>query len=290
MKKTLLILGLATVGISSATASVIVNWGGDYVTTGNVNYNNAGNRAVSAVANAYPSGTGRSKSVSWNESTQLSPTASYSGTSATFYGGYFDSHDGTVTTAGSITATARITNSGTTDQLYYRFQTPSDATKTTVNVGGGISWLKSDFLSFSAGTPSFDSTSSLSMNIATISGSAAVRWAVKEGSQWYISNTSYTTNGAKSLSGVSLTGETWLAFDPATVNMLQPTGSYAAQTFSNITGVGYFGWANLTGSAATTTDIVLTSFAVDAVPEPATWALLVGSLTTVMILRRRRRA
>jgi len=54
--------------------------------------------------------------------------------------------------------------------------------------------------------------------------------------------------------------------------------------------VGYFGWANLTGTASTTTDIVLTSFAVDAVPEPTTWALLAGSLTTIMVLRRRRQA
>jgi len=285
MKKTLLILGLAVAGTYSANAALLVNWGGDYVIT-TTNYG----RSATSANNAYPSGTGRSKSVAWSESAAFNPSSGYSGTSSTFYGGYFASFDGTVSGSSSITIRARVENNGTTDQLNYRFQTPSDATKTTSNVGGGISWLKGDFLNFSAGTPSFDSTSSLNMSIQTISGSAAVRWMVQEGSQWYISNTAYTTAGAKSLSGASLLSETWLAFDPATVNMLEPTGTYAAQTFNNITGVGYFGWANLTGTASTTTDIVLTSFAVDAVPEPTTWALLAGSLTTIMVLRRRRQA
>jgi hypothetical protein len=70
----------------AAHAALLVNWGGDYVTA-NVNYS----RAVSSVATACPSGTGRSKSLGWSEGTVLNPTSGYSGVSSTFYGGFFAS-------------------------------------------------------------------------------------------------------------------------------------------------------------------------------------------------------
>lgn len=276
------ILALAAV-TDSANAALLVNWGGDYVSA-NANYS----RSASAVNTAYPSGTGRSKSVGWSEGTVLNPTSGYSGVSSTFYGGYYDSHDGTVTTTSNITAASRITDSGTADQLYYRFQTPTDASKTSITVGGGVSWLQNDFLNLSAATIVFDNTSSLNMNIRTLSGGIGVRWMVKDDTQWYISNTSYTTSGSKSLSGASLLAETWLAFNPGT-SLLEPTGTYATHTFADVSAVGYFGWGNLTGTASTTSDLVLTAFSangVDAVPEPS--AVLLGSLGMLALLRRRR--
>jgi hypothetical protein len=270
-------------GTCPSHGALLVNWGGDYV-TGNTNYS----RAVTSSSNAYPSGTGRSKSLAWSESTVLNPTSGYSGVSSTFYGGFFDSHDGTVTTAANITATNRINNSGSADQLYYRFQTPADTSKTTITVGGGISWVQDDFLALSTATIVFDSTSSLNMSIQTVSGGMGVRWMVKDDAQWYISNTSYTTSGSKSLSGASLLAETWLAFNPG-AGLLEPTGTYASHTFTDVSAVGYFGWANLTGTAATTSDLVLTAFSVDgveAVPEPST--VLLGGLGIMALLRRRR--
>jgi hypothetical protein len=256
------ITGSASFSVSTAIATLLVNWGGDYVAA-NTNYS----RTVSAVANAYPSGTGRSKSLAWSENTVLNPTSSYSGVSSIFYGGYFTSHDGTATTAANITASNRITNNTSLDQLYYRFQTPADTGKTATTAGGGISWVKNDFLALSAATIVFNSTSSLNMSIQTLSGGMGVRWMVKDGSQWYISNTSHTTTGSKSLSGASLLAESWLAFNPET-SLLEPTGTYAPHTFGSITAVGYFGWANLTGTAATTSDMVVTAFSANGVAAP----------------------
>jgi hypothetical protein len=285
-------LGL-TLLATSASADLVVNWGGNYVAA-NVIYA----RANTANAFAYPSGTGRSKVLAWSESTLLNPASGYSGTSASFYGGYFDSHDGTLTTAANITATARITDSGVTDQLYYRFQTPADANKTTVQVGGGISWLKADFLSLSDTTIALDASSSLSMNIVTLTTSApasqpapAVRWMIKDGAQWYVSSTSYTTTGSKSLSGASLLSETWLTFNPAS-SLFEPTGTYATHDFADITAVGYFGWVTLSTAAASTTDIVLNGFAANftaaAVPEPSTVTLALAGVAMLLVSRRRR--
>jgi hypothetical protein len=111
---------------------------------------------------------------------------------------------------------------------------------------------------------------------------------VKDDTQWYISNTSYTTAGSKSLSGASLLAETWLAFNPGT-SLLEPTGTYTSHTFADISAVGYFGWANLTGTAATTSDMVLTAFSangVESIPEPG--SPLLGGLGMLALLRRRR--
>lgn len=274
------LLTIATLSGGSANAALLVNWGGDYVSA-NVNFA----RSTANNAFAYPSGTGRSKVVAWNESTALSPSASYSGVSSTFYGGYFASHDGTVTNAPNITTSARITNSGTTDQIFLRLQTPADTSKTAASVGAGVAWLKSDFLNNSTATITFDTTSSLNITLQTLTSGADLRWMVKDGAQWYVSNTAHTTSGSKSLSGASLLAETWLAYNPGS-SLLEPSGTYASHNFTDITAVGYFGWMDISGTALTTSDIVVTAFSANAIPEP--YSALLGGLGLLALLRRRR--
>jgi len=46
--------------------------------------------------------------------------------------------------------------------------------------------------------------------------------------------------------------------------------------------------SNFVGALTTTSIVGFDEIRFTAVPEPATWALLAGSLTTVMVLRRRR--
>lgn len=281
MKTKLLTLStIAALSGGVAQAALLVNWGGDYV-TGNANFA----RATANNEFAYPSGTGRSKVVAWNESTALNPSASYSGVSSTFYGGYFSSHDGTNTTAPKITTTARITESGTTDRIYLRLQTPADTSKTAASVGAGVAWLKSDFLNNSTATITFDTTSSLNITLQTLTSGVDLRWMVKDGTQWYVSNTTNTTSGSKSLSGASLLAETWLAFNPST-SLLEPSGTYASHSFTNITAVGYSGWMDISSALLTTSDIVVTAFSVNAIPEPS--SALLGGLGLLAMLRRRR--
>jgi hypothetical protein len=281
MKAKLIALSVAAaLSAGSAHAALLVNWGGDYVTA-NVNFA----RSTTNNAFAYPSGTGRSKVAAWNESTALSPSSSYSGVSSTFYGGFFASHDGTVTNAPNITTSARIANSGTTDQIYLRLQTPLDASKTAASVGGGVAWLKSDFLNNSTATITFDTTSSLNITLQSLTSGAEVRWMIKDGTQWYVSNAAHTSSGSKSLSGASLLAETWLAYDPGS-SLLEPTGTFVSHNFTDITAVGYFGWMDISSSALTTTDIIVTAFSVDAIPEPS--SALLGGLGLLALLRRRR--
>lgn len=90
------------------------------------------------------------------------------------------------------------------------------------------------------------------------------------------------------LSGSYTNGDFWDVFD----------FSSTSGTFNSITLAGsYIGTLSPSGGIWTNTDIGGQSWKFDessgtlsVIPEPATWALLTASLTTVMVLRRRRRS
>lgn len=78
----------------------------------------------------------------------------------------------------------------------------------------------------------------------------------------------------------------------ATINI---TGAYAGVvndtfdlTTGNFSGATLGTLPTLSGSLTWNTSAFLTTGVLTVVPEPATWALLAGSLTTVMVFRRRR--
>jgi hypothetical protein len=122
---------------------------------------------------------------------------------------------------------------------------------------------------------------------------AGASFVIRDGTQFYISQ-SNNSNGAftYTLDGTSLT---WAAFDPANwsgfVHGTTPsglgvgaTGSFAAQTFTNITGVGYILGAARANS--NNPEVKVTDFQVNLVPEPG--AMLLGCLSMLALLRRRR--
>lgn len=250
---------LLAAGAISATAAdvVVADWSGDYVSA-NQNFG----RAQTSLATDYALGVGATKQIVWSESALLKPTASYAapvGKMANFYGGMFSSASGTG--LGFQTFTANVANSSAADRLNYRSQLNASTGLTGRDGAFGIAFLKADFLNGAAANPvTLGAGSSLSMNITGISSPMVARFMVKNGSQWYVSNTSYTTTGTKTLnsaSAVTLENETWATFDPAT-SLAFNNVTFSTVAFTDITAVGCYAQYAL----AMTTDIAAKDFSV----------------------------
>jgi hypothetical protein len=276
------LLSLAALSGGGAHAAVAVNWGGDYVAA-NVNYA----RSQSTVSTDYYGGTGQYKQIAWSESTVLNPSSGYtapSGMSSTFYGGMFTSASGTG--LGFQTFTNNVQNNAAADRLGYRSQLNASTGLTGRNGAVGVVFLQSDFMNgLNTGSVTVDVNSSISMNITGLSSPFVGRYMMKNGVQWYVSNTTYNTTGSKALSGLGLVNETWATFDPST-NLDFNNTTFSAVNWTGITGVGYYADFALAGTSIAATDFSISSFSANLVPEPG--AALLGGLGLLALLRRRR--
>jgi hypothetical protein len=256
--------GLITVWLASASeAAVVVNWGGDSVSTNvlfaNPNGNNYGG-------------------FSGDDPLQISPTSSYTG--GTFYGQVAWSE------TGSDGSYGQVNNSSSADRIEIkRYDTDLRAV---------ILWKQADFLNgLSSGNVGFDATSTVSANIATDvnfePGHVVVRLEGGAHDGYYISSqTPFDGSGDKSATFTSLT---WLAYDPATslttfgsaVNLLSNATS---GTIEHVTEVGFYARSNH-ASAANAFRVSTFQVSAAAVPEPATLTVL-GAGAWMMLSARRR--
>ncbi len=126
------------------------------------------------------------------------------------------------------------------------------------------------------------------------STSPVMRLALQVGTTWYTSSSSYQTTQTANFEKFTLTnpvGINWYegAFVPnvslsSDVTLLP---SVSLSSSSVITGYGLY--SDIGGLAATDARVRMDSFEIATVPEPTTWALLIGSLAAAALLRRRRR-
>lgn len=152
---------------------------------------------------------------------------------------------------------------------------------------------QSDWNALTSGTVGFNSTSSMTLDLDDNGGMTTnSAFVVLNNGQYYVSQ---LTQG-KSLTTLSFDAAAeWAAFDPTNFNTVDfSTLSFSAQTasfFSDIEAVGFYWQANATDK--TDPKFSLFQFEVDAVavPEPSTYALLLGAtgLLTVLLARRRNR-
>lgn len=171
------------------------------------------------------------------------------------------------------------------------FTSPGTASVTTVVSSKFFAFYDSaDFLI--GGSTTLDLTAASSFSL--ISGrlnAAGASFVIRDGSTFYISQ-SNNTLATYTLDGTALT---WATFNPANwtgfLHGTTPaglgvgaTGSFAAQTFTNITGVGYILGASR--AQANSPSITVTDFQVNLVPEPS--AALLGGFGVLALLRRRR--
>jgi arylsulfatase A-like enzyme len=242
---------ILTVTEGTGAAATVVDWGGNYVSVAQ----NFGRTAVSESPAANYGGltnTDARKSVPFSDSAlpseRLSPLAGYGGSSSNFYGGWtsivYDPPVGGPTPNSSL----RIFDNAANDFIQF---VAGKGSAWTGEAAAVALWMKPDFLA-GAGEPlCLTATCTQRINIAT-GGLGAYRLVVKNGPQYYVSETSKADAGWLTVTNPAT--EKWATFNPATGNgRLNDIGvSYTARTFDDVEGVGYF-WSCPSGTVRSTT-------------------------------------
>lgn len=278
-----LLLAFCVIGFSTTIqATIIADWGGDYLNA---------NRSIGGTE-VNPSGS--SRLYAYSDTTNATPSTPYSappGKSGTLYSGsYFEKNGG----GGNTTYGRNVLNNGANDTITFRKtgSLPSGYTSATF-----IAFLKEDFLSGSGVSDVVTFTSGNSMSFTlTEATNSEYRFAVMNGSTWYLHSATYDTTGSQlTLSGSSLLSDNaWGAWDPngganGQLGVVPSTFDTQGSSFSNIQAVGFFALStfptNVEGFSAS-----LSTFTVDAsiIPESGTTALLFGVGMMVAVFRYRR--
>lgn len=247
------IAGTAQVHIGATnTALKAVHWLGSYGTA-NKNF-----RSSTTQRNVNLDGGSKNddsrRFIAWSETIPyITPDSAYSGTSDRFYGGlqFCRFNSNTAPNSGAIPV-AGVREGASTDVA------TNDAIglNTMGNFSGATHahfvWLKPDFLGTAATTAlTFTSTSRLTLSVGD-GGSDTIprwtnitnaRWLVREGTQWYVSQSALAGGtGDKVLTFASDSSDgNWAPVNPdGNLNLNLAGLTYSARNFSNLTGFGYY--------------------------------------------------
>jgi hypothetical protein len=149
---------------------------------------------------------------------------------------------------------------------------------------------KEDFLNggSSQSNISLGSGSLLTMSLSASVGARAY-FAVLNGSQWYVSQTSFTGNATHSLSGTALQSAGWGLWNPtgganSRLGDLPVSFDVATAGLTNISGFGIV--SSNQATAGSSTSLGIGAFTVTAIPEPSTLlSLLVAGLGWIVVSR-----
>jgi hypothetical protein len=256
--------------LTALPGAMLVDWGGQYVT---------GNAALS---------NGSTASMNYGGFTDgdpqlISPSAGYSGPQ--FHGQINWPSENTG--IGALTGNGgQMVNNNTTDRLELKRGGSSLAALILFRQGTFLNGLNS-------GNVSFDSSSTVSMNINTFALYDAGRVVIRlEGGSldgYYVSQEA-PFNGLN-LKSANLTSLTWLAYDPATnlrtfgsaVNILE------GGLINHVTEVGFYAQQAAGAANSDSTAFRLDSFEVTAVPEPGAGVAIFLGLALLNLCRGGRR-
>lgn len=277
IKSILTLAAMAAVGVTSASATMVINFGGDYV-----NANQAGSRS-------WTGGGGGNYVVTYNDSSALSPTSGYNGT--TYYGAGFRGN-WTLSAAGNTNVVSAA--DGTNDAI--QFDNGSGTSAVDTGFAGLVYFKKTNF-SGGGDSNQVNITSNSSFTArgtnAQNTGALEVRWVLQLADLSYAisaanPSTFGNSNSYTNITSGDLTSLNWFSYDPST--SIMGIGSNKTMTFTDIRQVGVW-FGDTTNSVNARYQGRLSGFTADVtvVPEPATWALLAGGLTALVVFRRRNR-
>ena len=195
--------------------------------------------------------------------------------SAIFYGTVYNSTDGD--------SRLQIPNSITPNPLTFDFSNGTD-TSATREIAGLALWQKSDgFLT--SNTISFaDLSLSLDHSVNGSTARGEVRFVVREGAgDFFISNDLGTLSAANAGVANESMVSSWFSFDP-TVSVLD-VGAVATPTLSDITAIGFSYYKQDQFTNAT---FRVSEFSATAIPEPSTYAAILGFGALALVVWRRR--
>ena len=269
MKKFLYFLLALSIAPSAINAATLIDWQGDYVPT------------TQQLAIGTPTANGTTNTWVYSSSVAKSPSSNYSGT--VFYGAIMNDSAG-----GPLNLTQpQLVHNAAGD----RITIGSNNSQNNQLIRGLFFFKKTNFANLSgASNITFDSSSAITIVNPGSSGTYTLRAAVLDGSQWYVSQTAQTAfSGTLSITNASTAS--WGAWNPSGAPIADDPSTFATagSSFTDIQAVGYF-FEAFRSSGTNAVSSVTSQITFSAVPEPTTWALLAGSLTTLMICRRRRSA
>ncbi|MEA3212912.1 MAG: hypothetical protein QOE70_5969 [Chthoniobacter sp.] len=212
----------------------------------------------------------------------MSIGASYSGTSATFYGGgrtqgtnsgFFD--------APGTTFVSGIWNSSSGDAIMFHWLGKPGGT-----AQGVIFWKKEDFLNGSSDkTVTFNSTSQFTLAPSSqASYVSPTRWLVEDSGNFYLSQTVVSASATLLDPNASTL---WASYTPQTdIRFNSATANFTARSFSNVQAVGYYFFEENQGNAEYVPNVANFSVTAFIVPEPSSFLLL--GVTGAALLSQRR--
>ena len=277
-------------GLSLAEPVTIVNW---------TNIEKAGsslafNGTATTESFVYAAGGGatvsRRTSRPFSEAVRLSPySTSPAGETRTFFGGYQAIWVGDSGSSGTPRERAEVRNV-THDPI--TVVTLANAAFPSALQGINV-WLASSFLDVDPATEALalGVGTQLRMVVAADGTSPSFRFAVKQGGQYFLSQTTYAP-GTHVLADPS-TSTLWAGYDPASdLNFDAAAATFASRSFTAVEAVGaYYGLAQ--SAVNNRVGYRLSEFsatAVVAVPEPASLAAAAGGLAGLGLVIRRRRS
>jgi len=268
---------LALLSLTSAlNAALMVDWGGNYVSS-NAPFSNPDNGATPPVAVTQYGG------FSGGSPLLLSPSNGYSGTSSIFYGQIIRT-SGTATFTSTPSGTlggTRVTDASSTDQLALKLDSS--------NASALFLWKQTNFLNgLNTGILDLGAGSTVSTTVDTFAIGVAGRAVVKSAGSYYISSAIFSGTGTSSL---DLTTLSWSTYDPATSisSIGSSFGLVSGGVIGDVTEIGFFTGVN-GGTNAVRLSSVEFNFSPAAVPEPSSYALLAGGVSAFFVLRRKKRS
>jgi hypothetical protein len=268
------ILSYAVILLSASTLNAegiaVVDWSGLYDT---------GSRSLALPS---PTDNGGTRTYEFSATNSIVPSSNYqppSGKSNLFFG-VLQNHqiNGTPANFGSAFVSPGDVNST------IRIQGGSGDS----SISGMIFFQKSGFLNgFESGSlalSELDASFNISDHAAT---STTFRFSVQNGTNWYLSESAYTTNGNGTFSQEDLGSIQWGSWDPTGAPINSAPTSFDTLG-SSLTDVQSFGFYFNLERDTTTPRFRVDSYTVTAIPEPGTLALVGIALGSLLLLRRRK--